>query len=34
LFNIFKEFKFNIEVINDPPEFIGVEKYLPEIAVS
>lgn len=34
LFNIFKEFKFNIEVINDPPEFVGVEKELPEIAVS
>lgn len=27
-FNIFKEFQYNVEVINDPPEFIGVEKFL------
>ncbi len=32
-FNVFKAFEFDVEVINDPPEFIGVQKELPAISV-
>jgi hypothetical protein len=33
-YKIFKEFSFDVEVINDPPEFEGVKKELPETTVT
>lgn len=33
-YKIFKDFLINIEVINDPPEFVGVKKELPSAEVS
>ena len=32
-FNVFKEFEFTVEVINDPPEFVGFDKNLPDTQV-
>ncbi len=33
LFNVFKEYQFYVEVINDPPEFPDIDKFLGKVEV-